>query len=214
MFRADPPTATSRTPPPGRRAGLLVAGGIGIAALAVAGAGSWLSCGGKSRAGAAHAIAAASSGDPAQGAAGAWLWSLVVEADGVRRIERERWELSARDGTVAGSYVREVFALSTDGEPFACNQALAYALRARYQVEGRADGAGLVLHETGYEVTPSPCERGFRTLGSYRGALERGALVLSWDGGRQRLELLLRIPVSAALTQSRHHRVLCVLSGS
>jgi hypothetical protein len=178
--------ATEVERPLGTATALAVSFGL-VAAIAGL---AWLSC--SSRASAS--LATAASGAPEIGRTevmvygGLWIWSYVAEENGVRRIERERWELHPVGGDqVAGNYVREVFALSTDGEPFTCNQSLAYRTRTVYQVRGTLADGDLALEETGYEVAPSPCERGFRDLGRYRGSIDGEELVLRWSGGQETL---------------------------
>jgi hypothetical protein len=128
---------------------------------------------------------------------GEWRWVQLVEEDGTRRTEDERWQL-VPDGTgmgVRGRYVRDVTVQSTDGEPFACNQAQEYRQRAVFDVVV----AGRVIRETGYRTEPSPCDHGFRKLGEYTATVGEQRVVLAWDGGEA--TLLRTGPPPAALAE-------------
>jgi hypothetical protein len=126
---------------------------------------------------------------------GSWEWKLETDQDGVHRIEHERWRFTLDPKAPAGAlraigaYDRDVEFRSDDGVPFVCAQAPVYHQRARFQVTAEVGGDGATITETAYQVEPSPCDRGYRKLGSYRAAIDpRGAqLVLSWDGGSQAL---------------------------
>jgi hypothetical protein len=120
---------------------------------------------------------------------GQWRWSMVTEADGVRRVEIERWRLQAL-GTdrIGGTYQRTVTFLAQSGVPFTCNQDLSYELRTVYQVEGTVrDGKDVKLSELDYQTAPSPCDTGYRALASYQGERVGERLVLRWPGGEQTL---------------------------
>jgi hypothetical protein len=131
---------------------------------------------------------------------GEWRWVQLVEDPGVRRTEDERWQfIPVKAGMVIGRYQREVTVQSTDGTPFACNQALEYRPRAVFDVEVAATRDGVVVHETKYRVEPSPCDHGFRKLGEYVAIVGEQQVVLSWGGGQ---ETLLRTgPPPAALAE-------------
>ncbi|MEZ4359090.1 MAG: hypothetical protein R3B48_02845 [Kofleriaceae bacterium] len=119
---------------------------------------------------------------------GTWTWSHVVEDPGLRRLERERWRWRADpEGDARGEYVREV-TVRSEGAPFACNQDTSYTQRARFDVRARAVDGAIEIVETGYRVEPSPCDHGFRKLGTYR-VLEAGArfVVLGFAEGHQTL---------------------------
>ena len=119
---------------------------------------------------------------------GHWQWSHIDDSDGVRRIESEHWQLELDTDTVSGHYDRTVTFLSLDGRPFDCSQTLSYRLTTRYTLIGTADTRHFEISERAYEVGPSPCERGFRRLASYRGALVGATLELDWsDGHKQTL---------------------------
>ena len=126
---------------------------------------------------------------PALDIAGEWAWEhRTVGADGDRRIEQERWVLDQRDGEIVGRYESVVTVTSGGGQPFHCNQAGEYTMRAEFEVAGSIeDGRRVVLRETAVHVQPGPCERGQRRLASYRGSFAEGTLVLDWGGGRQTL---------------------------
>ncbi|MEM9490169.1 MAG: hypothetical protein AAGC55_13560, partial [Myxococcota bacterium] len=89
---------------------------------------------------------------------GSWTWSLVTEQDGVRRIEVERWQLSAQRGRITGQYQRVVTFLTQSGRPFTCNQTLGYQQRTTYQLSGSYRGHTLTLRESAHRVEPSPCD--------------------------------------------------------
>jgi hypothetical protein len=120
---------------------------------------------------------------------GQWRWSMVTEAEGVRRVEVERWHLQARGANrIGGTYQRTVTFLSQSGVPFTCNQDLSYELRTVYQVAGTVrDGKGVELSELEYQTAPSPCDTGHRSLARYEGERVGERLVLRWPGGEQTL---------------------------
>jgi hypothetical protein len=120
--------------------------------------------------------------------AGRWSWSRAGEAEpGVRVVEVERWNLVQEGTRLRGGYQRDAVFLSVDGRPFSCNQALRYALRTRYSVEGEVAGAAVRLRELGAYVDESPCETRARELASYQGTLRGDVLVLAFPGGEQTL---------------------------
>jgi hypothetical protein len=138
-----------------------------------------------------------------QRVSGQWQWSHREQDQSVRRVEKEIWNLELDRDTVRGHYDRVVTFLSLDGVPFECSQSLSYRLRTRYHLIGTADSLHFTVAERDYEVAPSPCERGFRRLGEYKGKLVDGTLVLEWQDGEQtlvRAEAQSGAPVAAKLT--------------
>jgi hypothetical protein len=121
---------------------------------------------------------------------GRWRWTMVSEEAGTRRVEVETWHLESRGDALAGTLARTVTVLSTDGTPFACNQALVYRQETLFELEGGRDAGGFWLREVAYQTRPSPCDDGQRTRLRYRGRWVHGALALAWDGGSQTLRRL------------------------
>lgn len=124
---------------------------------------------------------------------GAWRWSHTTTEEGTYRIERERWLIDAierlPDGhdALLGRYRRDVNVVSLDGTPFVCSQQAAYTQVAVHDVKITAREGEVVVEETGYRTLPSPCEHGFRKLGSYRAMIADRRVTLAWDGGSQTL---------------------------
>jgi hypothetical protein len=118
---------------------------------------------------------------------GHFRWSHASDADGVRRVEIERWSLDGEGPALTGRYEREVTFVSLDGTPFECNQAVRYRLRSTVELEGTVAGRSAHLHARAYRVEASPCERGYRRLGSYEARPVPAGLALRWDGGAQTL---------------------------
>ena len=125
---------------------------------------------------------------------GEWRWAHVDAADGVTWIERERWWFvdgrTLTDATppteLRGRYLREVEFVST-GEPFACNQQDRYTQRATFDVTAAVVDGELKLTELAYRAEVSPCDHGFRQLGSYQLQLGAVTATLRFDGGSQTL---------------------------
>ena len=121
-------------------------------------------------------------------AAGTWRWILETADNGTARVEDETWELAPVAGkpdALAGRYVRTVDVRSTDRIPFQCNQRAWYRQRAVYDVTARrgADGT-FAITEAAYRTEATPCDHGFRHVGTYTGKLDGGKLVLAFgDGG-------------------------------
>jgi hypothetical protein len=131
---------------------------------------------------------------------GEWRWVQLIEDPGLRRTEDERWQfVPTKTGAVIGRYQREVTVQSTDGTPFACNQALEYRQRAVFDVEVAAGEDGAVVKETKYRVEPSPCDHGFRKLGEYVATVGEQQVVLRWGIGEA--TLLRTGPPPAALAE-------------
>src|SRR5690606_3821015 len=105
------------------------------------------------------------------------------------RVEDEVWQF--RPGPLpqqlAGRYVRTVEVRSEDGVPFQCNQRPWYRQRAVFDVTVELTRTGLVIHERAYRTEPSPCDHGFRHLGSYTAEHRGERLRLAWEGGVQTL---------------------------
>jgi len=123
---------------------------------------------------------------------GAWRWIHTSSEDGTYRIERERWMIDAIDGAaLTGRYRRDLIVISLDGSPFVCSQQAVYAQVAVYDVRVTARHDAITIEETGYRTMASPCEPGFRKLGSYRATVDDDRHVtLAWDGGAQTLTTL------------------------
>lgn len=118
---------------------------------------------------------------------GSWRWLHREVEPGTTRVEDEQWRLRPGTAQLVGQYLRTVEVRSTDGLPFQCNQRPWYRQRALYQVSVEVDGDGFVVHETGFQPEPSPCEHGFRHLTSYTLAPHGNRSQLLWDGGSQTL---------------------------
>jgi hypothetical protein len=113
-----------------------------------------------------------------------------TEEAGTSRVEEEVWRLRpdpAAASRAVGRYVRSVEVRSLDHVPFRCNQRPWYRQRAVFEVVVTLDNRGFVVHETGYQTEPSPCDHGFRHAGDYHGELVSGRLVLSWPSGSESL---------------------------
>lgn len=121
---------------------------------------------------------------------GDWRWIYRTEEAGTSRVEDETWRLRPDPGGpshLVGRYLRTVEVRSTDGSVFQCNQRPWYRQRAVFDVTIDLEGQGLAIRETSYDAEDSPCDHGFRHLGSYRGEPKGNRLVLHWDGGTQTL---------------------------
>jgi hypothetical protein len=121
---------------------------------------------------------------------GSWRWLHKVDEPGTSRVEDEQWVLvpdGASSTRLRGRYVRSVEVRSTDGVPFRCNQRPWYRQRAVYDVVVEREGSAFVLRETSYRAEASPCDHGFRHMGSYTLAPNGNRLVLRWPGGTQTL---------------------------
>jgi hypothetical protein len=109
----------------------------------------------------------------------------VSDADGVRRVEHELWQLERDADRVRGRYRRSITFLSLDGRPFECTQSPSYQLHAVYELEGGLADDHVELRESDYQVADSPCERGFRRLASYRARVADGRLQLNSEHATQ-----------------------------
>ena len=121
---------------------------------------------------------------------GGWRWLLRTSEAGTTRVEAETWRFRPAAGIptqLAGRYVRDVEVRSDDRAPFGCNQRPWYRQRAIYDVTVLATASGFAIRETDYRAEPSPCDHGFRHLGSYAGSLAGNGFALTWDGGTQTL---------------------------
>ena len=127
---------------------------------------------------------------------GTWEWRIETDEPGVHRIERERWHLAPVKGALraTGAYDRDVEIRSTDGVPFACDQEPVYHQRARFQISAAVDGDRVTITETGYQAEPSPCDHGFRRIGSYHVSVRRDRVTLAWDGPDAGTQTLVRAP--------------------
>lgn len=121
---------------------------------------------------------------------GGWRWLLRTGEAGTTRVESEAWRLRPTPGIptqLSGRYLRVVEVRSDDRVPFACNQRPWYRQRALYDVTVEPTAAGFAVRETGYQAEASPCDHGFRRVGSYAGDADGERFTLSWDGGSQTL---------------------------
>jgi hypothetical protein len=121
---------------------------------------------------------------------GGWRWQLRTTEAGTTRIETETWRFRPSSGIptqLSGRYVRDVEVRSDDRVPFGCNQRPWYRQRAIYDVTVLATLTGFAVRETDYHTEPSPCDHGFRHLGSYTGSVAGNRFTLAWDGGSQTL---------------------------
>jgi hypothetical protein len=147
------------------------------------------------RADAAHAAAdlevAAPAGDDAARLAGAWHWSLRSwNRQGLGTGEDEAWELAVgADGTIGGTYRREVVVWSTDGAPIPCADAITYRFVDRYTIRGRVDGDGLWLEEVSVDAGAHPCLEATpdRHLDTATGTTDGDHLILTWRGHRRQV---------------------------
>jgi hypothetical protein len=137
-------------------------------------------------------------------ASGVWDWTFrsTNEAGDVR-LEQEEWHLTQRGDQIEGYYDRAVTIQSTDGRPFRCNQKLGFATTTRVRIAGRAEDEHVQLREISFEVPPSPCDDGARTLVSYDGSFKNGMLALSW--GPDAIQTLTR-RVDRAVESSRREQ--------
>ncbi|MBK9032744.1 MAG: hypothetical protein IPL61_15990 [Myxococcales bacterium] len=123
--------------------------------------------------------------------AGTWTWALTTTADGTTRTERERWDLAITGDwlRLAGRYQRTVDVRAVDGVPFTCVQAPSYRLASTVDVTVAAAPGGAVIEEVGYQVEPSPCDRGLRRLARYQARLlDDDTLELRWADGVAHLQ--------------------------
>ncbi|HEU0036347.1 MAG TPA: hypothetical protein VFQ53_37300 [Kofleriaceae bacterium] len=121
---------------------------------------------------------------------GGWRWLLRTTEAGTTRIEDEVWRFkpsTASPNQLVGRYVRTVEVRSDDRVPFQCNQRPWYRQRAVFDVVVDITDAGFAIRETDYRAEPSPCDHGFRHVGSYAATLKGGRLTLAWQGGTQAL---------------------------
>jgi hypothetical protein len=121
---------------------------------------------------------------------GSWRWLLRTTEAGTTRLETETWRLRPSSGTpteLSGRYVRDVEVRSDDRVPFACNQRPWYRQRAVYDVTVEPTASAFTVRETDYRTEPSPCDHGFRHLGSYTGELAGNRFALRWNDGTQTL---------------------------
>ena len=131
--------------------------------------------------------------------AGEWRWSHAGVDGEVSWIERERWYFTdgaaataaagpteASPRTISGRYVREV-TFTSIGEPFVCNQSQQYVQRAQFDLSATVTGNQIDIVETTYRAEPSPCDHGFRSLGSYQAVLGATTATLRFPDGAQTL---------------------------
>ena len=121
---------------------------------------------------------------------GGWRWIYRTEEAGTARVEDEQWRLRpdpAAPMQLLGRYIRTVEVRSVDHVPFQCNERPWYRQRAIYDVEAEVDGDAFVIHETGYQTEPSPCDHGFRRTADYHALPDGNRLQLRWATGAETL---------------------------
>lgn len=120
---------------------------------------------------------------------GGWSWMHRTTEAGTTRVESETWRFAKTDSPIklTGRYVRTVEVRSDDKQPFQCNQRPWYRQRAVFDVVVDLTATGFTIKETAYRAEPSPCDHGFRKVGTYTGEIAGGRLVLAWGGGTQTL---------------------------
>jgi hypothetical protein len=124
------------------------------------------------------------------GIVGGWRWLHRTSEAGTTRIEDEEWRFLPMPGAptrLVGRYVRTVEVRSDDRVPFRCNQRPWYRQRAVFDVEVDITLTGFSIRELEHRAEPTPCDAGFRQLGSYMAERAGERLVLRWDGGEQTL---------------------------
>jgi hypothetical protein len=118
---------------------------------------------------------------------GGWRWIHRSTEDGTTRVEDEEWRFRPLPGVptrLVGRYVRTVEVRSDDRTPFRCNQRPWYRQRAVFDVEVDAAAGGFAIRELDQRAEPSPCDSGFRRLGSYTARLGGARLVLRWSDAK------------------------------
>lgn len=120
---------------------------------------------------------------------GGWHWTLRTAEAGTTRVEEETWRFrpGARPTELVGRYVRTVDVTSDDHVPFNCNQRPSYRQRAVFDVVVEITRSGFAIRETLYHTEPTPCDHGWRHVGTYAATLDGDHLALRWDGGTQTL---------------------------
>lgn len=116
---------------------------------------------------------------------GHWRWTHRSrdEASGGLRVEREEWRLrEGEHGALDGEIERVVTVFDPRGEPLPCAGAARYEVRDRYRLRGQRRGERVSLAEVGVDPGEHPCAGRQRHLGSARGRIAGGALVLTWRG--------------------------------
>ncbi len=120
---------------------------------------------------------------------GGWQWMLRTSEAGTTRIEDEQWRIGPgpTPTQLRGRYIRSVEVRSDDRVAFRCNHRPWYRQRAVFELAVEAAPNGFSIREIDYHTEPSPCDHGFRHLGSYTAQLAGERVVLRWDGGIQTL---------------------------
>lgn len=124
------------------------------------------------------------------GLVGGWRWLHRTSEAGTTRIEDEEWRFLPMPGAptrLVGRYVRVVEVRSDTRVPFRCNQRPWYRQRAVFDVEVDITQTAFAIREVGHRTEPTPCDAGFRRLGSYTAERAGERLVLRWDDGEQSL---------------------------
>jgi hypothetical protein len=119
---------------------------------------------------------------------GGWRWMLRTTEAGTSRVEDELWRFEPVTGDpskLVGRYLRSVEVRSDDRVPFQCNQRPWYRQRAMFELVVDMAATGFTVRETDYHAEQSPCDHGFRKLGSYTAVPVGDHLKLSWPGGTQ-----------------------------
>lgn len=123
--------------------------------------------------------------------AGRWRWQARSwTRAGLARLELEDWELAVgADGTLGGTYVRDVTVQSPDGAPLPCAGAPAYGFVDRYLVRGVRAEDGWRLEETAVAAGEHPCLAATpsRTLDAGTVTVDGDYLVVIWRGKRRQV---------------------------
>lgn len=137
--------------------------------------------------------------------AGSWVWVAVSEdATGVRRLERERWELAVNGDELIGTYTRHIRLAVDKPSALPCASPSKVAEWSDvYQIRGWIRTKGIEIAEQSVETTNHPCvpaER--RHLDVATGRVYRDHLELLWRADRRHV-LARPFPSSVDVVPSR-----------